>query len=648
MGDPFSSISALAGGVLGALGSVGAAQQQRWQNDFAINLLNRNDAAYNRGYEDWLRMSRPMLDGTQLAGGNAQSRIFDPGSAGGNLNFGLTDMWNQSSPYNPGNIMSTYGGQYNTPTTEGAQWGLGQLGGMDGRTAGVGDLAATGFAGGGWTPQRQQFLDQLGPLMQGMSPSQQAQLMSGLGLMQNDGSNQETTNYRQRGSDAVSQGGETPWLSGLIENVAGIGRNQGATEFTQGGQQAGMNLVNSGGYDPRIDQLMGSGMNILQSGGRTPQLDQGSSMALQGMGTGGQTAATRGLVNRGLDLFNRESLMTPEQAMSFAADESATGSKNAFEAVMRRAQARGGGAGANVAAGNATGVMADFADEAAENRSQAIRDALIRQQELGLRQAQMGLQGADAGQGQESSRLGMFGNLLNDFEGTASSRLGVGANVAGQAANTAANRLATGFQGMGNAGELEARRYLEALGLVPTAQNSATSRAGTIGGLGLTADQNDISRMQLGGNLLQGYTSGQQNALNGLNSFIGNQDQYALGLGGLANSSTNSQANILNQLFGNEQAAANTGLNRANTYSGMTNNMFQNAQAGNNANSNLLQGSWAPQVSLAGQGGEFGLQGLRNLGLNSAPTGGGSTSVWSNMAGGFANGMNAAVNAGRP
>lgn len=577
----FAGLSNLLGVGAGIYGGLRQDQNARWSNDFLINLLNRQDGAYNFGRDQWGNLLN-QAQGAILPGQTgAQGNLFGDGSTGANYSFLLNNLLNtpENSQYSAQRIMQDYGGPFGTTNSGRAQGDLFNLGSDGSRAAGIADLASSGFANGGWTPQRQEILDNLGPLMQGMTPAQQQTLMSGLGLMQNNGSTARNDGIMDRGAEAIQFGGSTPWLEGLIENVGGIAQNQGQTAGTQGVQNAAMNL--------------------LQTGGTNPFLNAGSSVGLQGLGTGGRTGVTEGLASRGLDLFNRESLLTPEQAMSFAADTSGTATQQAYEAIQRRAQARGGGPGAVVAAGNATGAMADFADDAARNKAEAIRNALLGQQTLGLQQAGMGANAAEAAQGAENSRLGVFGSLLGNTQGTA------------------AQNLSTGFGALNNAQELETQRYLQALGLVPAAQGQATSRAGTIGGLGLQADQNNTGRMNLGGNLLQNFTGSQQNGVNAMNQFTGQQDQYQQMLAQLGLSGTNTQAGIMQNFYGNELASANQGNQRANLFGNLVNNQFGNIQGNLNQNSGLLQGSWSPLTGLAQQGQNWGITGLNNLNLGS-------------------------------
>lgn len=604
-------------GIASILGSLfgGKKQNNTVSNEQKMlqDLFGKGQGAYDFGRENWLSQMAPVRDGAQLAGAGSQARIFEDGTAGGNLNYALTDMFNQSSNFNPMNIMQMFGGQYNTPTTEGAQWNLNNLGNNDSRIAGVGNTAAQGFAGGGWTPQRQQFLDQNNPLQGGNSEAQRWMLEQGKSMLANGGNTGFTQGLQDRAGEAVKYGGYTPELNGLVQNLAGIAGKGGATNYTQSGIGSAGNIIGQGGYDPAINSLLGSANSMFQSGGRTPQINAGSNTALQGLAGGGRTDVSNGMADVGLDLLGREALMSPQQAASFAMDTSGAASKNAFEAAQRHAQARGGGPGNVVAAGNSTGAMADFADKIAENQAGSLRDAMLNQQNLQLQQRGLGGQMASGAGGLENNRMGMFGDLLGSMENAATGKMNSAAGMAGSALGTAANRLGTGFSGLSSMGNLESDRLLQALGMVTGAQNSATNRAGTLGQLGLGADQNNIGRMGQGMGAMQGYTKSQQDALNSLSQLIGNQDQYALGLGNLSNSSSTSQANILNALFGNEQVAAQNGLARAGQYGQLTNNMFNNAQSGNNTMAGLLQGSWSPLTNLAGQGAQFGLQGLQNI-----------------------------------
>ncbi len=643
MADPISGavLKPIIGGIGGAIGGIGEAQQQRWENDFAINLLNHLKETQGAGYEDWLKQMTPLMFGAQNAGAGSQSRLFDDGSVGGNYNSVLNNMWTNpgDSQYSAQRILGDYGGALSNDMMNNAQGSMYGMGGAGGRTDTIGNTANQVFQNGGWTPQRQQFLDQLSPLLEGKSQSQQQQLLSGMGLLQSNGANKETTNYLQRGNDVMNQGGSTPWLEGLIQNVAGIAGNQGQNAASKFGTSAGQNIIGSGGYDPQISNLLSSATNVFNSGGRTPQIDAGSNSALQGLASGGRTNLTQGLGNTGLDLFNREALMSDPQAASFAMDTAGTATKNAYEALQRQAQARGGGPGNVVAAGNSTGAMADFADKLAENQAQGLRDTMQKQQELKLQQRGLGAQTATGAQGLETSRYGTFADLLGGMENAATGKMNSGANMASSALGTAADRLGTGFSGMNQSQQLETQRLMEALGLVPTAQNSATSRAGTMGGLGLTADSNNINRLNTGANLLQNFTGGQQNAANSLNSFIGNQDQYQNLMAQLGLSAGSQQAGIMNNLSQNELAALKAGLDKANMFGGLVNNQMQNSQAYNNMNSNLLQGSWNPLTALSGQSNDYAKTALSGLSLGNAPTAGKNASVFSSMGSGIANGI---------
>lgn len=579
-----SAIGGAVGLIGGLLGGRKEDQALDWNRDAYVNLLNRLDSSYNYGRDVWQNVGLPTAMASILnSSGTANSILTDPGQLGGDLGFLLRDMiTNQSSTFSPTNIMSQWGRPYENTRMGQYTGDMYNLANPDGSgLSNTRNLAEQVFAGGGWTPARQSFLDNIGSLLSGQNSQMGPQSDVGNEILGNRGNTQFSGGNMDMANQTLRQGGQTDWLNGLIQNLGGIAQSGGATQYTRGGQD-----------------FAGS---LLSSDGRTPFSGAGAAAGLQGVLGGGGSAVNNTLADRGLELFDREPLMSPQQAASFAFDTAGTQARNAFRGNMQRAQARGGGPGSVVAAGQANEGMGEFADQISQAQSGAMREALLKQQELGLQQQGLGATALGSAGGQQNQRLGTYADLLSAMEGRSTDRLNLG------------------MSGLGTLGGLENQRLLGALGMVPDAQNSANQRAQIYGSLGNQSDSNNIQRLGLGSNMLNSFTQNQLAALNALNSQIGTQDQYTLGAGNLFNTLNNSQSNILNQLWQNEMGAFQGGLNQAQLFGNLGNNMIGNAQNNLNMwNSNVMN-SWNPLVALSGQGQQWGLQGLAGMTLGQAP-----------------------------
>ncbi len=581
---PWAAIAGIASGLGGLIGGNRDNQRYKWDQGAFVNLLNRLDEAYNYGRSTWQDALLPgALGAIWPTQANGSAILTEDGQLGGDLNFLLRNaITNQESPYSPTNILSQWGRPYENGRMgifTGDAYNLFNPNGS--QMDAIRQLSGQAFQGGGWTPARQSFLETINPLLSGQNPQMGEMSNVGGEILRNRGGNQFTLGIMDMANQVLRQGGETDWLRGLIQNAAGIAEQGGATPFTRGGQ--------------------GFAGSILQQDGRTPFSGAGALAGLQGVLGGGNSAVNNTLADRGLELLDREPLISPQQALSFAADQAGTDTQRAFQAAQSRALARGGGPGSVVAAGQANAGMGEFADAAARNKAEAMREALIRQQELGLRQQGLGAETLQAAGGQQNQLLGTYSDLLSAMEGQSTNRLGLG------------------FSGLGQLGGLENQRLLGALGLVPDAQNSANQRASIFGNLGLGSDSQNIQRLGIGGNFLNNFTQNQLSALQALTGHSSAQDQYTLGMGGLFNNLGNSQANVLNQLYQNELNSMNAGLNRANLAGNLWQNTIGNAQNNLNMWNNNVMNSWNPLVSLAGQGQNWGLTALGGLGLGGAP-----------------------------
>jgi hypothetical protein len=434
----------------------------------------------------------------------------------------------------------------------------------------VRDTAAQLFAGGGWTPARQDYNDRLYDMFGGRDASIGTLGDVGRNLVSQRGQTNLTRSFGDRAIDTLNAGGMNPYLDAGMATALGITGAQGRSDLTSAGLPFAMSLL--GG--------------AAQSGGQTPY--------------------TAALTNRGLDLAGREALLPTEMAMAAAGDQTASAFDKQREAVLARAMARGGGPGAITAAGGQTRADAEFEDERREAIANAQRQALLGQQSLGLQQmgigGNMAGQGVDAARAQMATMLGTGSNLLTGLGGLENQRLMSALDSINQLNNAATSRIGTvGQLGLGG-GQLETARM--------------QSGAGMLG--------QDIDSRQRALQMLESGTTNQQRiALEGgdlYNRLLGTQGDFS---NMLMNSMLENRAqnmadwnqyfNAENTMFGNRQANLNQmanifgsfGINPMLSMGGQYGNMFANVY-GHTGTSNPLgaysvQSPWVSGFESAGK-----------------------------------------------
>lgn len=270
----------------------------------------------------------------------------------------------------------------------------------------------------------------------------------------------------------------------------------------------------SPGNNPALSAQLNQGQNLLNSQGQDPFTQGYQGMAMNALASGGMTPQAQVMGNVGADILQSNPLMSPEQAASFAANVAGTNFKNAAEATMAKAVARGAAPGSVVASGLGNEVMADFADAGMNAQSKAVMDALMQQQALGLQrwnQAGDLVGGSGNLANQNLSTMGNFGLGAGSQQ---NERMGLGANLLGNA-----NQLQLG--GVNAMGNLLANQNQFALGSGQLASNTGMNIANSMdkmfqnnlgaGGLGV----------QRGANLIQGNLG----ALNAQQNFLNSQNQ---------------------------------------------------------------------------------------------------------------------------
>ena len=372
-----------------------------------------------------------------------------------------------------------------------------------------------------------------------------------------------------QGSDPYGRGMNGQMSSLLNQNMENRGMFQGGADTALAGFQGGgwsqprqdaqnqfMDMLLGRGSE--MSGLSGVGTDLLSQRGANQYTTDYQKMATSAMGSGGMTDPLRqaqDIANqagqRGLSLLNRDALLPMDQVYNAAGEGAFRAGDSAFKRAQRQALARKGGSASVVAAGESQN---DPFSEYEDTLSKQVADA--------RRQALQGQQG-----------LGL-------------QQMGLGSQTA-----------------------------LGGGGLFPQLQNSATNLATGYGGLGLGAGQLENSRMWTGNALLDSFIKTQLGGGSLVNQGLTGMQDYAMGLGGLANQFGNSYQNAGNQGYNNILNAGQfgAGLNQQQ-YNGM-NSYFNNMLNFNGQNSSNLQNlSMNPLFNLSNQG----LQ-LYQTGLGAAP-----------------------------
>lgn len=537
--DPITIASMVMGGA-GLFGNLFGPNLDAWKRDALINVFNQLQNQGNWGIGRSQQMMDPLFSDLSVnTFGRAGNMLWDQFP---NLQQDVNNFQNSLGDLYFGDL------RYSTP---GLQAGLDALGG-------IGGTANQVFQGGGWTPAYQQMQDTAFGLMGGMDPAQRTMANIGGNLMNTGGATNFTRNAADRSMDVMNAGGFTPSLMDATRTAEAM--------YT----------------DPRagtmLNPLFQAGQRGLEGmfgvGGMTPTGATGEAVALEELLAGGETPLTNALQDFGMEQATKDQLLSPQQMMGFARENALNAIQNRAQAARRQALARGGSPGSTVGAGVRNQGLADFANEAASAESQAVRDALLARQELGLRQAGQAGQAALGAGGLEATRMGTAGDLMSRLEGVATQRFGTSGGL------------------MSDAEKIATQRQLAALGFIPEFTQAGTQRAGTFGQLGLGAGELENARMGTGLQALTQLLGSEQAALQALGSIHANQNQYALGAGNLG-------LNAANTGFGNELQLSQFGLNRNQAFNQAMNQNFANRQAGMNFLGNMYNQGLDPLTRMA-------------------------------------------------
>lgn len=458
--------------------------------------------------------------------------------------------------------------------------------------------------GRGGTDQGNASINQLMNLANGGQQGYGGMNALGQTLVGNSGKTDLTEALKNYGSTTLNQAGYNPTLTALNAMGANAANNPMTSQMNQlwGSLGAGMNGVNGvGGLTQTGAAAEGQGLQTLLGRGANAATDYGSRI--------------------GAGIVGTNPLLGMNQVTSMARNQAATQAHNQAENASRIAYSRGGGPGATVANGSTNQALGDFEDQALQNQSSAVNQAMLNQQGLQAQQWGQGsqlLQGMQGAQNQAyGTAAGLVPNLENAATGRFSTVLGAGNNV------------------IGNSNQREAT----GLGAIQGAANTAAGREGQAYGALNNSGSLQGQNMNTGANILNQMFGNQLNAYQGANQIQGTQNAAAQGASSNYNNLLQGLYGNANNVSGNQMAGANTALGFTKAQQDALNALLQNqfqgmnlSQGTTNQNNTLLtqqQGQWMDLLKQAMQSQGQTVGGLPNVN----PTAG--LSAISGLAGGI-------------
>lgn len=591
-------LTSIASGILGN-------QQDKWQKNTLIDVLNQLRGSNQWGLEYGQQQFNPASATAQQLLQIIPGLLFGDN---GDVNVLQRALQGAIGGINPGQF------QQSAITPE-MQQVLSQLGNTAGSNNGTQDLLRSVIGNGGGSQQGQDIWDSLRSLSLGRGANNNAQSDAAFKLLTNPQSS-FTNNVRDAAGSALD--GSTPGLQSALAAIQQIVNAGGSNKNMDAGLQAALGLLS--GRSGNLDALSQAGASGLSSNlgvsGLTPTGAKGEQTALEGLQRHGANPTTDFFTSRGAQLAGQDAVLPTLLATSIARDEATKQYKNAAEEARSKALSLGGGPGSVVANGTSNDALADFADRGAEGISSAVGDTLLKQQALNLQQqgqgAQMGLGGGQI----QASNLGQYGDLLASLENNATNRFGTSGNMLSQAQQGGLAQTGLGLQGIQGLSGLQSQNILSALGLVPGMENAGTNRAGTMGGLGLNAEQIDLARLAQGGNLNNSFNNTLLHALQGMQGNVNQANNYTLGASGALNNMTGTEGGLLDSIFRNQLGGSQQGTNQSNSFYNALNQLFgqQNTSIGNT--SSMYNTGFNPLMNIGNQSFNYAnnaLGGIANL-----------------------------------
>lgn len=359
-------------------------------------------------------------------------------------------------------------------------------------------------------------------------------------------------------------------IPGLSSYFGQLGGEQGYGQNLAG---TALSLANGSALQP----MLGVGNSLLGGTANSAFQQMLQNAAGQSIGAGGYTSPLNTVANFGTSLLNPNGLATQagnlagsifgngqpvlpmQQAVSLAINQNATQSQQQEDQLRRQLLDRTGVTGPMIASGQQNELLENLGNQALQNQSSAVNQAIQGQEGLGLQQL---AQGNNLFSGATGANLGYYGQGLNAL-----------------------------LQSQGQAGQL----------------------MNILGNLGLGGGSLGLNTIATGGNLLTGYNSG---ALGGLNSANGILSELQNINQGGAGTELNAQNLGLQQKQG-QYGALSSLLGQGNTQAQQAlSSMFQSAGIPASLLGEFMQqltGSTTAQTGLYGGTPQYPSQFMQNL-----------------------------------
>ncbi len=394
---------------------------------------------------------------------------------------------------------------------------------MSGVDTGIGSVRGV-IGAGGATPSSTALREQLNALMNGTTPVQAETFRASNALTQSGGQTDALKLILSSMAPIIAGGGYTDALNGLIGSGQGIVAAGGRTPENTALLNSLMGIISGGGASPESAALSSAGQGLISAGGMTGPLNELMAMVRKGEASGGFTPKGTSLFDAMMKIVNAGgsggALQFMEQVQSFARDAAATAIAQQAEAARRGAFQRQGAA---VGGGTVEQALAEFGDESARAEAAALREATMSQQQLQLQQL-LGASGIASDTNKTAAGiLASYLGLGGQVAGASAQNISSGGQMMSAAAQAAAQRLAASISGMGVGLNDMTNRLGIGAGMISDAEKTALARL--VQATGSTLSAEDLARQNLGLGLsgLQGLTSGQLSAGQGLNTLFGTE-----------------------------------------------------------------------------------------------------------------------------
>lgn len=452
------------------------------------------------------------------------------------------------------------------------------------------------------------------------------QILSSLGS--NPGSspfNQSTDVSRVPGLDTILNdfGGNMSGANNVAGNLIGLTSTPSAT--LQGGIAPATAIAQ--GSNPNQALLNAIGQGILSSGGTSVGGGPNTSAVLQqyanqvvpnnGMtgnlnyvnSTGQRLTQGNPTVQQALarssQITNSNPLLSMDQVLSMAQDQSGTQANQQFNALKRQLANTTGITGPMIAGGGNNELLSQLGDQALQNQASAMANARLNQQNLQLGQYGQGINLLNSGVQGDLGYTGQGLNAILQAANQANTNVGTAGNLGLGGGNLQLGNLNAG-SGMLNSSNAQQLQAIQALiGLTGQQTQNQTSGAQAIAQL-LGVSNTAIG--QAGQNLFNLQNLGQtgtQDYFNNLLAQAGQQGQYSNNLLTQGNNYNQIPANYMQQLISllGQSASSQAGMFRSTP----PQNFYQNAipqQPKNGVSAGGGSGTGSvPSITLGGGGG---------------------------------------------